>query len=265
MARKRGAHRYRRGRFQALTKLLCLVLIAAATLAALTLFFKAERIDVAGNRRYTADEIVAASGIGLGDNLFLLNKIAAAERICAALPYVESAAIRRALPDALRITVTECRAAAAVPDESGAGVWLVSAGGKLLEHSGVCPDQLTRVVGASAAAGAASGGALALADDGAGRCGVLLALLSAAEGKGILTSVNSVDLSDDTRLRFAYLDRFTVEIAWDADLDYALRALQSTVDQLEQNETGTINLMVEGKASFIPLQTEDAPALPDEF
>lgn len=264
MARKRGAHRYRRGRFQALTRLLCLLLIAAAMVAALTLFFKAERIDVEGNRRYTADEIVAASGIGLGDNLFLLNKIAAAERICAALPYVESAAIRRALPDALRITVTECRAAAAVPDESGAGVWLVSAGGKLLEHSGVCPDQLTRVSGASAAPGAA-GGTLALADDDAGRCDVLLALLSAAEGKGVLASVNSVDLSDNTRLRFAYLGRFTVEIAWDADLDYALRALQSTVDQLEQNETGTINLMVEGKASFIPLQTGGAPAVPDEF
>lgn len=252
MARKRGAHRYRRGRFQALTRLLCLVLMLAAVGAALTIFFKAETITVEGNLRYTQEEILSVSGIETGDNLFLLNKVAAAQRICDALPYVESVSIKRGLPSSLHITVTECRAAAAVGDGTGS-YWFISAKGKLLEKSGVRPEGLTLVQGASVQEGVC-GGVLHLEEETLSQ--TLLTLLAAAQQQGVLADFGSIDLSDGTRLRFSYLGRFTVELPWDSDYERRLRYLLRTVEELEDNQTGMINLMVDGKASFIP---GDAP------
>ena len=75
MARNRSTNRRRRrGRFSFLMKLLCILLIAGAVVAALTVFFKVQSITVSGNARYTSEEIIAASGIEIEDNLFLLNK-----------------------------------------------------------------------------------------------------------------------------------------------------------------------------------------------
>ena len=66
MARNRSTNRRRRrGRFSFLTKLLCILLIAGAVVAALTIFFKVQSITVSGNARYTSEEVVAASGYWL--------------------------------------------------------------------------------------------------------------------------------------------------------------------------------------------------------
>ena len=73
-----------------------------------------QSITVSGNARYTSEEIIAASGIEIEDNLFLLNKYNAAQAIFEKLPYVEEATINRALPDTIVITVRECAAAAGV-------------------------------------------------------------------------------------------------------------------------------------------------------
>ena len=91
MARRSRRNRRRsRGRFAFLYRLLCFVLICAAIVGALVLFFKVDTISVSGNDRYSRETILAASGVSEGDNLFLLNKYDAAARITEALPYVES-------------------------------------------------------------------------------------------------------------------------------------------------------------------------------
>ena len=53
MARNRSTNRRRRrGRFSFLMKLLCILLIAGAVVAALTVFFKVQSITVSGNARH---------------------------------------------------------------------------------------------------------------------------------------------------------------------------------------------------------------------
>ena len=69
---KKRKKRRRRGAFSRLLRPLSLLLAAAAIVAALTMFFKVESIQVAGASRYQADEIIAASGVEPGDNLVLL-------------------------------------------------------------------------------------------------------------------------------------------------------------------------------------------------
>ena len=83
----RGRKRRRnRGRFGPLFKLLCVAALLVALTAGATVFFRVEHIIVDGNARYTQEEVVAASGIQLGDNLYGLNKLKIDSGIRAALP-----------------------------------------------------------------------------------------------------------------------------------------------------------------------------------
>ena len=96
MARRRKSNRRRRrGSFGFLYKLLSTLVICAAVVAALTLFFRVDAIQVTGVERYTAQEVTDASGVEQGDNLFLLNKYSVDQNIKAALPYVEELRINR--------------------------------------------------------------------------------------------------------------------------------------------------------------------------
>ena len=69
-------------------------MICAAVVMALTLFFRVDTIEVTGTERYTEKDVIEASGIQLGDNLFLLNKYEAARSIAEQLPYIDIEDIR---------------------------------------------------------------------------------------------------------------------------------------------------------------------------
>ena len=130
MARRRRRHR-RKGRFAFLYKLMTFLLICGALVAALALFFKVESIEITGTSRYSTDEVERASGVHVGDNLYLMDKNAVASRITQQLPYVETVQISRRLPKTLCISVTECRGLAAI--EQDGRLWLISEGGKLVD------------------------------------------------------------------------------------------------------------------------------------
>ena len=118
--RRRYNHKRRRGSLSFLYKLLAFVLICTAISLALTLFFRIRSIEVSGNDRYTRQEIIDAAGVSEGDNMFLMNKYSAAERIRRALPYIETVQFRRSLPDGLSIIVTECADPAAIVQDGKA-------------------------------------------------------------------------------------------------------------------------------------------------
>ncbi len=253
MARNRSTNRRRRrGRFSFLLKLVCLLLIIGAVIAALTLFFKVQSIAVSGNERYSQEEVVAASGIRVEDNLFLLNKYSAAQAIFETLPYVEEATIKRSLPDTIVITVRECAAAAGVV--TAEGTWLISENGKLLEQADALPAGCPEVVGLTIDAPAPSA-QLSLGEDKTLPMETLLALLRAAGGSGMRAGIGRIDLSDAADITFTYLGRFTVRLPWDADLELIFRSVQQMVNELESNQTGEINYMLlesQGEIHFIP-------------
>ena len=105
--------------------------ICIAIVGALSLFFKADQIFVTGTSRYSQQQVLRASGIRQGGNLFLLNKHQAASAITEQLPYVESVRIRRQLPNALRIEITECTHPLAM--EQDGVLWLLNGSGKIID------------------------------------------------------------------------------------------------------------------------------------
>ena len=136
MPRKRTVRRRRRrGGLGRLLRPLSVVLAAVAVVAALTLFFKVDKIEVLGNSRYQESEIAAASGVLRGDNLVLLDKYAISQRLCKELPYITEVRVNRKFPDTLLVEVTETKAVASI--QGAGGYWLINSGGesggKLLE------------------------------------------------------------------------------------------------------------------------------------
>ena len=249
MARTRRNRRRRRGRFSFLLKLFGILIAIAAVVGAVTLFFRMDHIVVSGNERYSEQEVLDASGLETGGNLYFLNKYDVKETIFAQLPYVEEVRINRKLPDTLLIEVRECKAVAGI--ESAGGVWLISDAGKLLEEADAPPEGCPLVRGVPLLDPAASR-TMDFGAEAAYRGGVVLTLLSESAERSMRENIDAIDMSDDMALNMTYLGRFTVRFPWTADVGYKLESLATVVDYLENNETGLIDLMTEGKASFIP-------------
>lgn len=251
MSKRRNANRRRRrGRFGFLYKVLSVLVICGVIIAALTLFFRVDTVKITGNQRYTREEILRESGVETGDNLFLLNKFNIASGLLSKLPYIEEVRINRQLPDTLVIDVTECDTVLAVVQDDSA--WLVSPGGKIVAREQASAASQYAVIDGCQLLSPAVGSSLAMETSYAGRQQSLLELLKALEDAGMAGEVNAIHLADASVLTMDYAGRFTVEFSYGADYVYKLQNLQAVIEKLETNETGTINLRVDGKANFIP-------------
>jgi cell division protein FtsQ len=69
-------------------------------------FFAIQDIQIEGAKRLTYGEIVADSGLELGQNNLAVN-LAKVENSLARNPWIESLAVRRVLPDAIALKITE--------------------------------------------------------------------------------------------------------------------------------------------------------------
>ena len=263
-ARNNRRRRRGRGRFGPLLRLLCALAVVVALTMGATVFFQVETVVVSGNSRYTQEEVIQATGIQTGENLFGMNKYQVARQVLQALPYVEQVMIRRTLPSTIVITLTEWDAVARVEIPSAAGTlyqgelsttngedgqhadlsadgdagieiasqaWLISVGGKLLEPAPPTSNVLS-ITGITPLVPRA-GTMLALPLEEQARLDGLLALLEQLDQRQMLPQVSAIEVSA-TRITMRYLDRFTVKMPLNADFSYKLRALLAAVEETEQ-------------------------------
>ncbi len=242
MSPRHNRRRYkRRARFGFLYKLLAVIAMLAAVVMGATVFFRVEEMVVAGNVRYDAQQVIDATGIVQGDNLFGMNKFETARQIRRQLPYVEGVNIRRGWPDTLIITVTECEAAARVTGERGQ--WLISKSGKILELARGTAQNVIRVDGLNAVQPEA-GLPLVVREEQQARGDSLLALLQSLEQGGMLGKVTYIDMTSPSRILMDFEGRFTVKLPVSGDFAYLLGAMGQAVATLEDYETGTLDLTV---------------------
>lgn len=251
MARRRNSNRrHRRGSFRFLYKLLSIVVICAAVILALTLFFRVDTVEVTGQHRYSAEEIREATGISIGDNLYLLNKYDAVNRLQAALPYIEEVRINRRLPDTLTIEVTECAFTFALCQEGT--VWYISPSGRIVEQGTIPVDPEVPAIDGCTLLSPSVGTPLALATEYASQQQSLLELMAALEDADLLEKADAIHLGDLDILTMDYDGRFAVEMRYGADYAQKLRTLEAVIEKLESNETGTIRLTRDdGKVNVI--------------
>ena len=224
------------------------MVVCAAAVLALTLFFKVESVEVTGNSRYSAQEIQDACGVQLGDNLYLLSKPDMVQRLHQRLPYIDEVRITRSLPNTLRVQVTEFTTVYAVEQEGT--VWLLTSGGKIVETAAERGD-VPLIDGCELLAPSLSGD-VSFALELQNRQESLFALLTALESAELTEGVRAIHLGAPTVLTMDYTERFSVEMPYSADYPRLLRYLTLVIEELETNLTGVIDLTRDGEPHFRP-------------
>ncbi len=250
--RRRRRRRRKRGRFGFLYKLLSVLLILAALFVGCIIFFRVDEIDVEGDTIYSEEEIIQASGISLGDNLFLIHQIQAGRSVVSQLPYISEITIKLSLPSKVQITVTAATAAAALELEDSDTYWAMDLNGKLLGQGdrSIAGDSL--VVTGLTPLMPSEGEQLAVSVDDSTKLSSLLEILRDLTDWDILDQVQSIDLSGAAQIEMEYQDRFTVLLPMHSeDFHLLIHTLKAAAEYLDQGQTGTIDLSGEVH-SFIP-------------
>ena len=258
-ARKKQKNRRGRSRLGKVIQFLFVAALLCAVTVGATVFFQVEQVTVSGNARYTEAEIVAATGIKTGDNLFHMNKFAIRDHMLEEMPYLESVLIRRKLPNTITVTVEEWDAVAQIlpnegwvaPEvkegeeapEAADAVWLISVGGKVLEQAGA-EDARMRISGLTAL-DAREGVQMTVPAEESGRMDAVLKLLEELERRGMLSDISKMTVGSTT-IVMEYLGQFDVKLPMDGDYEYKLESLlAAAADQMNKRGpdiTGTFDL-----------------------
>lgn len=222
------------------------IIICAALFFGMSVFFRVANIEVEGNALYTADEVIEASGIEQGDNLFFINRFTAVSRIYSKLPYVEKAAISRSLPNKLVIEVTESAAIAYVTAEDG--LWAIDRSCKLL--SAINPSDTEGLIKVSGLVpiAPAVGDIIAPGEAETPKVSYLSEILRQISALGLTKDVTEIDMSDVSSPQFDYLGRFKVKLGRNEDVAYKFQVLLNAVSKLSAGDSGTLDLSIDKRA-----------------
>ena len=230
---------------------LTFLLVCVALVFGMGVFFRVQTIEVEGVVGYTPEEIIEASGIDQGDNLFFINRAGAASRIYSHLTMVETADVEPVLPNRVIIHVRESSAMAYV-DWNGVN-WILTGNCKMLGTPSA-PEELNGLIHVLNVSpdNPEAGKPMAVAEADNLKLSYLQSLLSAMEELYMGADVDQLDMANAANPTFQYLGRFTVRMGANNNTDYKLRMLLSTIPQLGAEEMGTINLSDGVTVRFTP-------------
>ncbi len=225
-------------------------LVIVALIFIMSVFFKVSRIEVRGNSIYSAEEVIRASGITEGDNLFFINGIAAGSRVAVKLPYVDSVQINRGLPNLVIIEVTESKAVGClkVSDE----LWSVSSSGKFLSSITQDDSSYIAMISGISVSEAATGEYIKAASGEENKLAYLTDILYQIQARGLLGKVTAIDMSDVSNPTFEYDSRFLVKLGAMDNTEYKFGKLLSAVSQLTADDAGTLDVSSGDKVIFNP-------------
>ncbi len=247
MRHNKRKSRRRRGR-RIFSFFLILVMIGVIV-ASVTMFFQTAEIQVTGVSKYTADEIIAASGIQVGDNLFAMNKFEVERRIKEQYPYVAEVKIRRRLPDTFLFTVTE-RVAVAYLDV-GEQRWILDKHAYLLEPLSISEEvPYLRIVSESEAVEPASGKRLVLPEETA--VDALDLIMDGLFELDIVADVSQIDISKLYRLTFLYQNRLQVQLGNSERMEKKLRLFHTILNELYPTDRGVLDVSLPPEGRFQP-------------
>lgn len=236
-----------------LGKIIVMLAVVAAVVFCVAIFFRVHRVEVDGNVRYSAEKIADVSGVEDGDNLLMINRGEIAGRIYANLPYVQKVSVGRTLPDTVIIRVEESRIAGVVKSDIGSD-WYVNTLGRVIGSSLEEFDgQVIELTGFTITA--PQPGQDAVASEGMEKnMTAALSALQQMEGGGLISMVTTVDTEESYNIVLLCGEQYEVRLGGVDRLDYKVWYLQEVLEQLDDYQTGIIDLTldVDQAARFIP-------------
>lgn len=226
--------------------MLTVVILTVGIVLCLTVFFKIANIEVTGDEIYNAEQIIEASGITVGENMFLTSAKNAAAAIEKDLPYVEKAEIKRSLSCTVTITVTKATAAAALAD--GDAYILLNASGKVLEDGVVALSDDILVLEAGAVSSAVPGELVIFENESA--ASDFVSVFAALQNGGV-TGLTQLDVRDRLQITATYQNRIVLKLGEAASVANKTDFIKATLDRCEQNTPGfkgSIDFSIDKKA-----------------
>jgi cell division septal protein FtsQ len=248
MAEKRRRARRRRRKTAVYTPIAVLLVIFIAIFG-MSVFFRISGIVVTGASKYADTDIIAISGIEIGDNLIFMDRNAVALRIYAAMPYVKEVRIERIVPDKININITESIPAASIAADGSR--WIIDQDGRVLEKTPMTGDSgIAQVTGITPITPIV-GEKLAVADEETLNFTYMTDALNALSSLGFSENTTELDVTNISNITMKYGGRFTVLLGSGENLEYKLNKLKKLIEKLSPDDKGKIDLSGD-KSSFIP-------------
>ena len=259
---------FKRDKF--ILQLLTVVAVVLALVLGMAIFFKVGKIPtdqekvylpkvyVSGTEKYTAYDVVKASGINVGENLLTLREAEIGGRILEQLPYVLKARVRIKLPDAVNIEVVETDVVYAV-QSTDASWWLMRSDGLVVEKTNSADaESYTKVLGITLAEPKAGKNAVALEPEAkvdettgetlpvtvsaADQLRTAISILGFLESNSVIGEAASVDVSSLNNLELWYEDRYQVILGDSTRLGEKIRIMKATVVEMKDYDSGILDV-----------------------
>jgi len=193
--------------------------------------FKVRSIAVEGNKHYSEDQILRASGLFVGQSVWEVNKAQASASIKAACPYVESASISSSLLNTITITVKETTIVGAMYYN---GEWiLVGKNGQAVDKIAVESDVPPRLLYLKGATATGKGLGKPAMDE---RCTEILKTYLAAVEQNELTGICELDLSNKGDLKLNWNNQITILLGNDSNLSYEIAVVKANLPSVLKNK-----------------------------
>ena len=248
-----------------LGKLLIMLALVAAIVLGVAIFFQVNDVQVQGNRIYSAEQVIEASGLENGDNLLMVNRASVVGNVQAQLPYVQKVSVGRILPDTVVIRVQESEIAGIVEADVGRK-WYVNAEGRILGSSlDGFQGQIIELTGFTVTAPVTGQRAVASVEMEENMEAALL-VLAEMEGSGLIEQVTGINAEKNYDIHLYCGEQYDILLGGTDQLDYKVWYLQGVLEQLQPYQAGIIDLTFdqEGAARFSPWAEEDLPEEKDE-
>ena len=260
-ARRRSRRRRQRQseyrRTGVFAKLLVMLAVVAAIVLGVAIFFRVHTVEVQGNKIYSQEQVVQASGLETGDNLLMVNRAAVAGSIKARMPYVRDVSVSPVMPDTVVIRVAESELAALVKSDIGEK-WYLNTEGRVLGSSVEgFRGQIVELTGFTIVAPKSGEPAVATEGQNENMLAALM-VLRQMEGTGIIGQMTGLDASKVYDLLLYCGKRLEIRLGSPDQLDYKTQYLQLVLEELEPYQTGIVDLTFDVKqvARFIPKTME---------
>ena len=233
---KRRAERRKKIRRRRLKIAFIFFLIIAVVIFAImcfTVLFPIKRISVSGSEIYSKAEIIKASGLTTDDNLFVVSEDKIEENIRKSLPYIDSVSLKRNLPDAVALTVTDAKEFACY--KTGDTYSIVSEKGYVLSSQPECPENVFEIITSGVSANISE----ILIYDNAAEEELVKELITILSEKEI--NIDTIDVTNILDISISIEGKFTVSLGTSDYLSEKIAHLYSMINSIGDRK-GKINL-----------------------
>ncbi len=236
--RKRGRSGY--------ALLVFLFTFALILVMSMTVFFNIKTIRVTGNAdSYTAEDVVRATGISVGDNMARLDVKAAEQRAIEALIHVETVEIKREFPNTLEIKVQKCTPAYNVVYDFG--TLIVSEHGRILDNSMDPLPGLVRIVGYTPQE-TAPGKYISASEE---RCEkVFTAFRDLIYSGDLAAPIVEVDMSDFNDILVNFDHRIIFDMGNWSEINYKISFAEQIIAEQPSDKEGYLTMIGTNQLSF---------------